>query len=289
MKLQPVLFLSRSLVIAILGSAAVAQTSATVHAPEQVLPSASALASLPAAPAGRATVIGGEIRDVDAVRDQFMLKVFGGKSMKILFDERTQFYRDGVRISVLDLHANDRASVETTLEGTKVFALRIHITSQAIEGELQGQVASYDSQTGDLAVMGALSTKPVTVHVPAGLQVSLVGQQASSRKQDGSIDLVHGSIVDVKFRSASGGHGVVTHIDVIAVPGSTFAFSGNLSTLDVHAGRLVITDPRDSKTHEINYDPLRFPVSRTLQQGSFVRVNASFDGSQYVASEITIE
>ena len=245
--------------------------------------------SLPPIPPGRATVIGGKIHNVDAVRDQFTLKVFGGKSMKILFDERSQFYRDGVRTSVLDLHANDHASIETTLDGTKVFALRIHIADNAPEGEIQGKVSSYNSQTGELAVRQALSKDPITVHVPAGLQVMLIGQQAASVKQDGSIDLVPGSMVDVRFKAINGGHGVATGINVVAVPGSTFTFRGTLSSLDVQAGRLVILDPKDGQSREVIYDPSKFPIGRTLQQGAYVKVMTSFDGSQYAATEITIE
>ena len=37
-------------------------------------------------------------------------------AMKILFDERTQVYRDGVRIPLRDLRPEDHASVQTILE-----------------------------------------------------------------------------------------------------------------------------------------------------------------------------
>ena len=90
------------------------------------------------------------ISSVDPVTDPLTLKVFGGKRMKILFDERTQVYRDGAKTSLRDLHANDRASVETMLDGTTVFARSIHMLSQAPEGECQGQVLNYDPGTGEL-------------------------------------------------------------------------------------------------------------------------------------------
>ena len=154
---------------------------------------------------------------------------------------------------------------------------------------MQGRVSSYDSQTGQLAVMGATTKQSVTVHVPAGMQALLVGQQASAVKPDGSIDLVRGSIVNVKFRAVSAGHGEATHVDVLAVPGSAFTFSGNLASLDVQAGRLVILDPRDRQSYEVIYSPDQFPVSRSLQIGSYVKVVTSFDGSQYQASAITVE
>ncbi len=57
------------------------------------------VSALPAPPAGKPTVIGGIIRSVDPVRDQMSLRVFGGKPMKMLFDVRTQVFRDGKRVS----------------------------------------------------------------------------------------------------------------------------------------------------------------------------------------------
>jgi hypothetical protein len=254
-----------------------------------VAESTSAASSLPPMPGGRSTVIGGEIRDVDPVRDQFTLKVFDGKSMKVLFDARTQVYRDGVRIPQLDLHANDHASVETTLDGTTIFALRIHMLSQMPEGECRGLVLSYNAQTSELMINVALSQEPITLRVPEGTPVVRVGQNAVSSQQSGSSDLAHGSLVDVKFRGGSGGRGVATHVDILATPGSAFVFSGNLSFLDLRTGRFVLVDPRDNQTYQIAFDPSRFPVSRELHEGSVVRVTTTFDGSRYVASEIKIE
>jgi hypothetical protein len=226
--------------------------------------------------------------DVDPVRDQFTLKVFGGQSMKILYDERTQVYRDGKKIPVIGLHAADHASVETTLDGTKIFALKIHILSQLPEGDCHGKVLSYNPQTGKLIVYAILTQAPITLRVPPGIQVLRIGQQASSTEKGGTSDLKSGSIVDLKFKPDNDGGGVVTHVDVLAIPGSIFVFNGNLSSLDSHAGRLVIVDPQDNQSYDVVYDPSLFSGSRDLHEGSHVRVTTHYDGLQYVASEITI-
>jgi hypothetical protein len=244
---------------------------------------------LPPLPGGKSTVIGGEIRAVDPVRDQFTVKVFGGQLIKILFDERTQVYRDGVRISLRDLHPDDHASVETTLDGTTVFALRIHMLSQLPEGEWRGQVVSYNPQIGELMISVGLPHKPFILRVPAGTPIMRAGQDESSKHQGGPTELASGSMVEVRFRGRSGGHGVVTRIDILATPNSPIVFSGNLSFLDLHSGRFVIVDASDSHTHEIVFDPSRFPVSRELHDGLAVKVTTTFDGSRYVAREILIE
>lgn len=58
--------------------------------------------------------------------------------MKILFDQRTQVFRDGVKIPLLDLKPADHASVQTTLDGEKLFAISIHILSQLHRGGTAG-------------------------------------------------------------------------------------------------------------------------------------------------------
>lgn len=245
--------------------------------------------ALPPIPKGRSTVIGGRIVDVDPVRDEFILKVFGGRSMKLVFDERTQVFRDGVRIPLLKLHPEDHASVETTLDGTRIFALRIHMLSRLPEGEYQGQVLSYNRQTEEITLKVASSQRSIKLRVPPGTPVMRVDQDPSSVQQRGLADLSPGALVRVTLLSGTGGQGVASEIDVLASPGSVAIFSGKLSFLDLHSGRLVIVDPRDNESHDIVYDASRFPVSSQLHEGMDVKVTTNFDGSRYVANAIALE
>jgi hypothetical protein len=248
-----------------------------------------ASSALPTLPKGKSTVIGGRIRNVDPVRDQFILQVVGGQAITVLFDERTQVYRDGERISLLDIRPDDHGSVETVLDGTKIFAIRIHTLSQLPEGELRGLVLRYDQQTSEVTVNVAASQKPITFRIPAGTPMERVGQAASAGKKGEPSDLVPGSLIDLKFRGGGKGQGVVSHVDIVAVPGSTFVFSGDVSFLDLHAGRFAIVDPQDDKTYQISFEPSRFPITNQLHVGSALRVTTHFDGSRYLASEIAIK
>jgi hypothetical protein len=277
-------------VFLLLNTAFVSQSATVLAVGQEALPPVNALSiapELPRAPGGRSSVIGGEIRSVDPVRDQFTLKVFGGKSVKVLYDERTQIYRDGTKISVLSLKADDHASVETTLDGTAIFALRVHLLSNVPAGEARGQVESYNPQTGELKMNVTVSHEGFEVHVALGTPIERIGQLASS--SGGSSDIARGTLVDVKFKGGKGGHGEATHIDVIALIGSAFVFRGDVSSLDVKAGRFVIADMNNKQTQEIAFDPARFPGSRNLHEGSSVRVTAHFDGTRYVASEIAVD
>ena len=143
-------------------------------------------------PQGKSTVIGGAIRGVDRVRDQFTLNVFGGRTLKVLFDERTQVYRDGLKGALRDLRAGDHVSVETVLDGTTVFARSIHLLSVLPEGECQGQVLNYDPGDRELTVRDVLSREPVELRVPAGTAIVRQGQAASASADIGSSDSGYG-------------------------------------------------------------------------------------------------
>ncbi len=234
-------------------------------------------------------MIGGKIVGVDPVRDEFILKVFGGRSMKLVFDERTEVFRDGVRIPLLKLHSEDHASVETTLDGTKIFALRIHMLSKLPEGEYQGQVLSYNRQTQEITLRVASSQRSITLRVPSGTPIMRVDQDPSLVQQSGMSDLSPGALVRVTFSSGTGGQGVATEVNILASPGSVAIFRGKLSFLDLHSGRLVIVDPTDNESHDIVYDASRFPVSSQLHEGMDVMVTTSFDGSRYVANAIALQ
>jgi hypothetical protein len=230
---------------------------------------------------------------VDRVRDQLTLDVFGGRSFKVLFDERTLIYRDGAKSSIRDLRAGDHVSVETVLDGTTVFARSIHMLSELPSGDCQGQVMSYDLDARDsgdheLTVRDTLSHQTVKFRVPTGTPVIRQGQAASSAAETGPADLVTGSLISVKFQSDSKGHGVASEVSILATPGTAFVFVGNIASLDLHSGLLVVVDPRDDKRYDVFFDSARFPVSRDLHEGADVMVTADFDGARYVASAITV-
>ncbi len=113
------------LAVVMLGGVAIAQLGAVGSNSQEVDSTRSALAppslsghlpALPAAPQGKSTVLGGQIVSIDRVRDELMLKVFGQRQTKILFDERTKVYRDGKEMPLRELSSAGHASVETLLD-----------------------------------------------------------------------------------------------------------------------------------------------------------------------------
>jgi Domain of unknown function (DUF5666) len=286
--------MTRLFALLMLSSVAFAQSSVRAPLTGQDAIPAPAVAppskALPPDPAGPSTVIGGLLRNVDPVRDQITLRVYGSsQTMKILYDERTQVYRNGQRISVLDLKPEDHASIETALDGDNIFALRIHMLSEQPSGECDGQVLSYNERSGELLVASALSPQSIRIRIPAGTPVVRIGQTDFTASQRGIDDLMRGSLVDVKFQPGQGGVGVASRVEVLATPGSTFVFRGDVSYLDVPGGQLVIVDPRDNQSYRFAFSAELLAGVRQLREGSHVRVTAGFDGTRYRAAQVTIE
>jgi hypothetical protein len=206
--------------------------------------------------------------------------------MKMLFDARTQVFRDGKRVSLGDLHPEERASVETVLDGTDIFAISVHMLSQSPQGSCEGQVLDFNAGSGDLTVSANLSREPIKLLVPAGTPIVWEGQLRSSSVAAGPSALVRGSLVSVDFKAGSRGRGVATHVGIVAAPGSQFIFSGNITALDLHSGLLALVDPSDDKSYQVHFDPMALPI-KNLHEGEHVTVRASFDGSRYEATSIS--
>lgn len=258
-------------------------TAGSADSLEAVLP------PLPAMPAGRTTVIGGVIHSVDPVQDQMTLDVFGGRPMKILFDERTQVYVDGKRKPLKDLRPSDHASVETALDGTNIFAESVHMLSQPPQGQTQGQILNYDPSTGQLTLRDALSQAPIRLSVDQSTSITRLGQPAFASKNEGTADLRPGSLIKAEFQSNNAGGAVARQITILATPGSAFVFTGTIAYLDLHSNLLVVHDPSNDRSYQISFDPALFPVSRNLHEGSKVMIQAGFDSSGYVARTITLQ
>lgn len=246
-----------------------------------------ALPALPPPPPGKSTVLGGEINKVDPVRDMLTLKIVGARPVKILFDQRTQVFLDGKKIPLIDLKAAQHAAVQTVLDGANVYALSIHMLSHSPEGDYQGTVLSYNSMTTELTVTSDISHAAMLLQVPSGTPIVRQGQAAFRMRQNGVGDLVRGALIAVKFAANQTGGAVASQISILAVPGSEFTYDGNIITLDLHAGKLAIQDPRDSRNYQLLFNPAGLQSAQTLRVGEHVIATAVFDGANYVVRSFT--
>jgi hypothetical protein len=275
-----------------LGGNAVAQSSQPSSSAEtKIAPSThlKSVTTIPPLPNGTSTILGGSIRDIDPVLDRFTLHIVGEKPMRILYDQRTQVFVDGKRISLNQLHPAEHASVQTILDGTSVFAISVHILSQLQQGDYSGQVQSYDPPTGDLEIVGERGGDPMRLRVSSNTMFERKGQGSSSATPAGPGDLQPGSLVSLQFDPDGKGRAVATRITVLATPGSTFVFAGNLVSLDSRAGTMTVLDPRNDQTYQIGFNPGSLSAIENIHPGQHVRITAAYDGKQYIAQTVSAE
>jgi Domain of unknown function (DUF5666) len=292
--------LTGSILGSALGSAAFGQAlaSQSVVAPSSVTPTstapvtsentdealdpASLLPDLPALPRTKASLIGGTIQKVDRVRDQLTLQIFGGGKMKIFFDPRSNIVQGSNQASPADLRPGDRVYVDTILDGSTVFARDIRLATAALSGgKSQGVVVSYRADKAELVVRDLLSPNPIKLRISSGTQIMQDGHITAASR------LVPGTLVNVDFVSQKDVRDA-RQVSILAIPGTSFTFGGVVTSLDLRVGLLVLTSSSDHKTYEIYLDPASITVDDRLRLGADVTAITNFDGSRYVAHNLTI-
>src|SRR5438105_321304 len=237
---------------------------------------------VPPMPKGTVSMVGGTVRSIDHVRNHMTIEPFGPKPMKLSFDERTHIYRDGVETTNLGIHKGDRAYVDTQLDSGRIFARNIHVVTDSEPADARGQVVSYNQRSGNIVVRDELSSQPVTFRMDSSTQIREENRTASAG------DLVPGALVAIRFAPGKSNRGVVKEVAVLAKPGASFKFYGQLTHLDLSNGVMAIRNLADNKTYEISFRPDATPDRSALRIGGTVAVDASFNGQGYEATRIQI-
>jgi len=249
---------------------------------DTALDPASLLPDLPTLRPQKASLIGGTIDQLDRVRDQFVVQVFGGGKMKISYDPRTHIYQNGAAATASDLRKGDRVYVDTILDGSAVFARNIRVKTGAAAGAGQGVVLSYRSDKGELLLRDLLSPEPLKIRITSETHLVHDGHPASVA------ELGQGTLVAVQFGAEKDGHPFARELSVLAAPGSNFTFGGQVAALDLSVGLMVLNSSTDHKTYEIYLDP-SIPLNDNLRPGSNVTAVVNYDGSRYVARGVTVD
>jgi hypothetical protein len=244
---------------------------------------ASLLPDLPKLPAAKASLIGGTIGKLDRVRDRMTVQVFGGGKMTIAFDPRTHIYHDGAQASLADLRQGDRVYLETVLDGSTVFARAIRVKTSTLGGESQGIITSYHADKGELQVRDALSPHAIKIRVTSQTRI-IEGDRTVSASR-----LAPGTLVAVQFGPRQDGGEVAREVSVLATPGASFTFAGQVTAIDLRLGLLVLTSSTDHKSYEIYLDPSLPGVDDNLRPSANVTVLTRFQDNRYVARSISVD
>ena len=203
--------------------------------------------------------------------------------MKIAFDTRTHIYNNTAEGSTSDLRPGDRIYIDTILDGSTVFAKTIRVKSANSSGESQGLVLSYRADKGELVVRDILPPRPLKVRITSQTRI-VHGDHAAAASELGP-----GTLVALKFGAQQDGSDVAREVSVLAVRGASFTFAGTVTAVDLRLGILVLSSSTDNKTYEISIDPsvTSTPID-DLRPGTDVTVLSQFDGSRYVARNVTV-
>ena len=258
------------------------QGSMNAQSPDIAVDPNSLLPNVPAVPKGKATLIGGTISSLDRVRDQVVIRPFGGHDLKVLFDGRTQIWRNGAKASSVDLKIGEKAYVDTVLDGTTIFAKNIRVVSKGALGESRGQIVTFDRARSEITLNDGLTPQSFKVRIGPGTRVMSDGKETSTNT------LLPGTLIAVEFNSSGDGVVSAQQISILAQPGTAFTFVGKVMFLDLHKGVLALVDPRDKKNYEVYFNPSTVHINGDLQLDSEVTVNAAFDGTHYATNAIMV-
>lgn len=241
----------------------------------------SLLPDLPPVPRANATLVGGTIAKLDRVRDRVVVSVFGGGQMTVLFDPRTNVYRSGKQVTLADLQQGDRIYLDTILDGTKVFARTIRLGAPTSSGESQGVVVKYRPERNELTLRDSLSPNSVRVRLDSSTRFTQDGKTVPVNT------LSAGTLVSITFAPEDNGHSLARQVSILARPGQHFTFSGQVVHIDLRTGLLVVKSSTDNKTYDIYMSPSANP-DENLHNGTTVTAITDYDGSRYVARNLTI-
>jgi hypothetical protein len=135
---------------------------------------------------------------------------------------------------------------------------------------------------GELTMRDQLSPNALKVRLSPSTRI-IKGDKTGSASE-----LVTGTLIAVKFGTQQDGRDLAQEVSVLAVPGSSFTFAGEVINLDLRTGLLVLTSSTDRKTYEIYLEQAAGTVDDNLRQGAQVSVVARFDGDRYVARSVTV-
>jgi hypothetical protein len=238
-------------------------------------------------PKEKLSLIGGTVRKIDPVREKMTVKIHGADSIKIAFDQRTHFFRDGREVTQTAIKPGDRVYIDTQLDQNQhVFAKSVRVQTSSNPADATGQVLSYNRKSGEMIVQDNLSSRPVRFRMTSSTEIMTEGTdrpQPLAGKQ-----LKEGSLVSVKFLPAQQGGIVAEQVRILAETGSSFTFFGRITHVDLRNGKLAIENDSDGKTYEISLNPVRNRLSDDVTVGARATIVATFRGQDYQAQSITV-
>ena len=266
----------------LIAGCAQAQVAALAAPGENAPPKAAFVDSLtsPRVLRGKVGLVRGLVKRVDPVRDQLVIRVFGGGDVRIGFDPQTPFVSGNARVLLSSIRIGSVVSVDTVNDQGKLFARSVRTDPSSTNAvEFNGQIVRYDAAKSELSLSDPISPEGVSLRVSGATTVVSKGQAATLEA------LTPGALVRVQFSPIQK---AANSIEILAEPGSSFTFQGQVMAVDLRSGLLAISNDSDQSVRELAIDPLDGNTLRQLREGVEVSINAEFDGQRYKVRTLTV-
>ena len=97
-----------------------------------------------------------------------------------------------------------------------------------------------------------------------------------------------GSLIDVSFTPRQD-KAVAQEVKVLAKPGDNYIFSGTVTNLNMRTATLFVDNTTDDQNYEVHFSRDTVNDFQGLRVGAQVTARATFDGKQYIASNVHVE
>lgn len=227
---------------------------------------------------GKVGLVRGVVKRLDSIHDRLLIHAFGGGDIRIAFDPRTHLLPDNASISLTNVPAGTVVSVDTVIDGGKLFARSVR-TGPSDAAEVNGRVVRYDAAKSRLILRDPLDPGNVALRISPSTTVVNRGQPASPDT------LSPGMLVQVSFSPTEN---AAKNVEILAEPGNVFIFEGRIVAVDLRAGVLALSNDSDQSIRELAIGSLDASSLGLLREEADVSIQAEFDGDRYNARTVTL-
>jgi len=228
-------------------------------------------------PGRKVGLVRGVVKRLDPIHDQLLIHTFGGGDIRIAFDGRTQLFSENMRTRFTSIPAGSVVSVDTVIDGGKLFARAVRTGSSNDAAELSGQVVGYNAAKSRLTLRDPISPDGVSLRITSSTTVVNQGQAVSSQA------LSPGMLVRVWFSPAE--H-AANKVEILAERGKSFTFEGRIVAVDLRSQVLSLSNDSDQSVRELAIGSLDANSRGLLREGADVNIQAEFDGERYTVRTI---
>jgi hypothetical protein len=229
-------------------------------------------------------LVRGVLKQLDPIRDQLIVRAFGGRDVRIAFDPQTRLLpanassASNANTPWTSIPTGSVVSVDTVIQDGKLFAISVR-TGPSSAAEMNGQVLRYDATRSRLILRDPLSPKSVALRITGSTTVVNRGQASSPQA------LSPGMLVQVWFTPAQS---TANRIEILAERGNSFTFQGRIVAVDLRSRVVALSNDTDQSIHELAIGSLDSNSLRLLQEGANVSIQAEFDGERYNARTVNV-